>query len=457
MRMKNNNKNSTIVSAPTHKSEILNVAMEQTNIHVFLYDTLLKKIYFFQSSKQPFGILKKMEYSVQEIRASGIVDADNENDFKNMFDSLDRGEKNINLVVKTQSQSVPMWNHIIMTNYYDEAGNPIRAIGSIQDVSKRMETELRYSQEKKFRFAMLAEARRVYEINVTRDRFVRLESIQDTTDYGNWDLYTESMAQLCKTKVYREDWEDFLKIATRDHLLEGYKKGITEFYCEYRTVDCNGETAWASSATHLLQDPISNDIKGFIYVKDIDQQKKKEIELFEQAQRDPLTGVYNRRTAEQLIQQLLISSRAKQIHGFLIIDVDEFKCINDNFGHLQGDIFLQEMVKAIRGVLRTQDIFARMGGDEFAIFVHHIDGVDTIRNVARRISQSVQHLCVQPNGEYHTTVSIGISMYPRDGDTFEELYRNADISLYDAKSHGKNKVSIYGIDNHTSVHVKKIH
>lgn len=166
-------------------------------------------------------------------------------------------------------------------------------IGTIQDVTRRMESELRYSNERQYRIAMLAGSRRVYEINVIRDRFIKLEDIEDTTDYEKWSIYSETMSRMCRDQIYKEDWEIFLRVATRENLLQGYKKGITEFYCEYRSLAKNGNQNWASSETHLLRDPITEDIKGFIYAKDINLQKRRELALYQQAERDSLKGAYN--------------------------------------------------------------------------------------------------------------------------------------------------------------------
>lgn len=422
---------------------ILKLAVGQMNIHVFVYDLLLEKIYFFQSPSLPFGTLSENNYSVDDIINLAIFDKEGDAMFRKIFEDTHAGLPESGAIIKTLSDSNPCWYHVMMLNCFNENGDSFRAIGTIQDVSTRIETELRYSKEKQFRLAMMTDANRVYEVNVSRDRFMALTSVQDTTDCDNWNLYTQSMADLCKNRVYQEDWSNFLRVASRENLLQGFAQGITEFYCEYRTVDENNQKSWSSSATHLLRDPLSNDIKGFIYVKDIDEQKKQEIALYQQAECDPLTGVYNRRTAERLITQTLLSSKANHIHGFLSIDIDDFKFVNDSFGHLVGDALLQQLSAKIGCALRNDDILARMGGDEFVVFLNDTGNMSHILHVAERLCLSIQEISLEEAPNYHPTISIGIATYPNDGNTFRELYKKSDQSLYQVKQNGKNHVSVF--------------
>lgn len=428
------------------ENDFFKKAVIHMNVHIFVYDIPVQKLYFFESDALPFGVLAGAEHSIQDIIDLDIMEPETTCAFEALFQKIQNGEKTADAVIKTSTNSAITWNHILLVSYFDESGNPIRCVGTIQDVSQRIEIEQLYSNERQFRFAMLADSRRVYEINVTKDRFIKLESIQDNTDGEGWDLYTQSMVKLCKNRVFKDDWDVFLQVATRQNLLDGFENGITEFYCEYRFIEDDGKTVWSSSTTHLLQDPNSDCIKGFIYVKDIDKQKKLELQLYRQAESDPLTGIYNRRTAERLITQALLHSTHTQLHGFLTIDIDEFKKVNDFFGHIRGDFLLKQIAYNIKSILRHNDIFARMGGDEFIVFLSDVSSFPKLLDIANRICESARHVCVDEESDFHTTISIGISTYPNNGDTFAELYKNSDHSLYDVKQHGKNGISLFSLE-----------
>lgn len=437
------------------ESEIFKIAIEHVHMHVFVYDIPLHKLYFFESSTYPFGILKGAEHTVQDIIDLNVIEEEATIAFKKLFQKIQNGEKKAEIIIKISSGATVQWLHIMLINHFDGSGKPVRAVGTMQDISRRIEIEQLYSKEKQFRLAMLADSRRVYEVNVTRDRFIKLDSIQDTTDGDSWDLYTKSMADLCKTRVFPEDWDTFMKIATKENLIRGFENGTTEFYCEYRVIGDDNHTSWSSSTTHLLRDPVSSDIKGFIYVKDIDKQKELELQLYKQAVSDPLTGIYNRRSAERLITEVLLSADSDRLYGFLLLDIDDFKYVNDAFGHVKGDFLLQQISSDIRKTLRHNDIFARMGGDEFVVFLNEVDTIHSILEIANRLCECVHHICIDDESNYHSTISIGISTFPNGGKTFAELYKNSDSLLYDAKQHGKNGISLLNVEKTEVLRISK--
>lgn len=425
------------------ESEILKMALEQVNVQVFVYDILQKKIYFFNQVSVLFQTLKNSETTVEEVVVKSQLEPEDAELFRNLFFQIESGENAAQAKIKFKNGSCEAWSHVILHRCLLNSNSSGCAIGTLQDISRRVEAELLYNREKQYRLGMLADSRRVYEINVTKDRFIKLESIQDSTDSGIWEVYTEAMNHLRETYVLKEDWEVFLNISSREKLLKGFEEGQTQFYCEYRTIEESGHITWSSSATHLLKDPLSDDIKGFIYVKNIDAQKKREIELAQQAELDSLTGIYNRRTAQQLISGILANSETTKTYAFMTMDLDDFKFVNDTFGHAVGDWVLKQMAKQIEALLGEEDIFARIGGDEFIAFFNEDENAGRTQRIAELICDAVQNICIAEGNAYRPTVSIGIAMFPEFGTTFEELYENSDQALYEVKKQGKNDMKYY--------------
>lgn len=168
-------------------------------------------------------------------------------------------------------------------------------------------------------------------------------------------------------------------------------------------------------------------------------------QLHTAATQDPLTGLCNRITFEQRVQQVL-DDRREQTHAFLVLDLDDFKGINDSRGHIFGDHVLQEAAQQIRDIFRVNDVVGRLGGDEFVVFM---------RNVHDRAGalSKVEKLCTlyctdnRPNGcgrerALCLSVSVGVS-FSCPGMEYSELYRRADVALYRAKELGKNGFSVY--------------
>lgn len=157
------------------------------------------------------------------------------------------------------------------------------------------------------------------------------------------------------------------------------------------------------------------------------------------AARDSLTNLYNRAAAQQLIEQYL-KNCGKQIGAYIFLDVDNFKEINDSNGHVFGDSVLRHVAEIITNNIRSGDVAARIGGDEFVVFLKNIDSRELVEKQAQRIYNAF----ARQAEDKVFSVSMGIAMYPEDGKGFEELTDHADRALLEAKRAGKNACVFYG-------------
>ena len=155
---------------------------------------------------------------------------------------------------------------------------------------------------------------------------------------------------------------------------------------------------------------------------------------------DPLTSVYNKETTQKLIDQKI---KQNEHFCFLILDVDEFKSVNDNYGHAVGDIVLKKLGNLFKNHFRQTDIVGRIGGDEFIIL---IQDENIAESRIQSLLQKVNELKIEELKDFKLSISIGIAFAPKDGTTFMELYRHADHALYQTKRAGKNNYKIYKND-----------
>jgi diguanylate cyclase (GGDEF)-like protein/PAS domain S-box-containing protein len=174
-----------------------------------------------------------------------------------------------------------------------------------------------------------------------------------------------------------------------------------------------------------------------IAFRDITERKAFEDELHQHAFYDSLTGLANRRLlVERLDQALRRSAMDRKTHALIFVDVDRFKSINDSLGHVTGDEFLVAIGACMKGVVRNHDLLARFGGDEFVVLLEDVAGVDVAVAAARRICAAVKRPMVLPDGyELVASVSVGIAL-TEPGKTADDVLRNADVAMYDAKVRG---------------------
>jgi diguanylate cyclase (GGDEF)-like protein/PAS domain S-box-containing protein len=157
------------------------------------------------------------------------------------------------------------------------------------------------------------------------------------------------------------------------------------------------------------------------------------------ASHDSLTGLFNRTMfAERLQQALAQAQRHERALALLFIDLDGFKVINDTLGHNAGDAFLIEIAARLRSILREGDVIARIGGDEFVVLIEEFADATHAAEVAKKILETVSKPFVVQNREFSVTASIGVAVYPEDGEETQQLLKSADIAMYRAKEGGKN-------------------
>ncbi|MFL5560899.1 MAG: putative bifunctional diguanylate cyclase/phosphodiesterase [Gemmatimonadaceae bacterium] len=162
------------------------------------------------------------------------------------------------------------------------------------------------------------------------------------------------------------------------------------------------------------------------------------------AYHDALTGLPNRQLFLDRLDVAIASAHRSGIQlGVFFLDLDRFKLINDSLGHSVGDKLLQVVARRIRALLRDDDTVTRIGGDEFTILVSSVDKVDEATLVARRVREALKLPIVIDGRELFVSASIGVSLYPNDGDDAETLLKNADTAMYRAKTQGRDIVQLY--------------
>ncbi len=162
------------------------------------------------------------------------------------------------------------------------------------------------------------------------------------------------------------------------------------------------------------------------------------------ASHDPLTGLFNRSMFNERLQQALAqATRFERSLALLFIDLDGFKIVNDTVGHNGGDALLAELATRLRATLREGDVIGRMGGDEFVVLIEEFPGPVQVAEVAKKMLETVGRPFLLQGREFEVTASLGISVFPDDGQDAQTLLKNADIAMYLVKQQGRNSFRFY--------------
>jgi len=173
---------------------------------------------------------------------------------------------------------------------------------------------------------------------------------------------------------------------------------------------------------------------------EIEERKKIQEKVTHLAYHDHLTGLPNKiMFTDRLSQAIFLARRTEKPLGVLFVDLDAFKMVNDTMGHDQGDELLKEVAKRLAASVRSDDTVCRVGGDEFILMVQNISNPEDIVKIANKVVACFEEPYKLKGQDFFVTSSIGVAMYPIDGDNVDTLIKNADIAMYKAKESGKNQ------------------
>lgn len=233
--------------------------------------------------------------------------------------------------------------------------------------------------------------------------------------------------------------DDLLKVERLSQEIQSGKPYLTT---ELRIRQKEGGYLWCRIRISNQFDEWGRLNKVIGVIQDIDEEKRMIESLRKRAERDALTGLYNRAETQKQIKNYL-EQKPDEYSALFMIDTDNFKLVNDNGGHLFGDAVLSEIAAGMKKIVRKSDVVGRIGGDEFTIFVKNISSAEAAKVKAQQLQDIFHHLFETDKQGVAITCSIGIAMYPRDGIDFQSLYGCADQALYEAKNRGKNCFTMY--------------
>ena len=227
------------------------------------------------------------------------------------------------------------------------------------------------------------------------------------------------------------------------------------FLIEHRIVCQDGTIKWVwARGAAADEDDYPVVIEGF--VEDITKVRLNREKLEYLANHDPVTGLPNRLLLNDRLRRMMVNAqRSHSIAAVALIDLDNFKLINDTFGHNRGDQLLQTIAKRMQSCLRESDTVARLGGDEFVLLLSGENRGEALALAIQRVLKEVARPWQFDGNELSVSCSMGVSVFPRDGRDVQMLLRNADVAMYKAKDLGKNNYQFYSPEMNTAI-VKRL-
>ena len=308
---------------------------------------------------------------------------------------------------------------------------------------KNHEEALRISEER-FRIAIHLANDVIFEVDLPNQRYTYFENAEKIFGISGEQILKDVQAfSELDAERYMESVSNYF-VHPDDHgiVAEAFTNIFSGEETSYdaRMKAGNTKFTWCRISVKPIMDAVGAPIRMIGHIKNIQEIKEQEDIL----KRDPFTGLYNKTATASMIDELLTLYPHEQ-HGLFMIDVDNFKYVNDTFGHAVGDQVLLDVSEQLKKFFRKNDIIGRIGGDEFLVFMPNISDKQIAINKAEHLIEqfSQNYRLPAEYGDHHLSLSIGIALSPDHGRYYQSLFSNADQALYQSKSNGKNRYTIY--------------
>lgn len=308
--------------------------------------------------------------------------------------------------------------------------------------------ELTVSMEKKHQtmFQQVTEQlyENIYEIDITHNR----SASEATSEYfeslgAPSDIPFDKVLRVIAEKQIKEEYrQGYIDTFDPAKVLEAYENGVESLRYDFMITSDGDNYYWMRITAHIFFWGEDSSVRMLVYRQNIDDQKRHELFMLEQMQRDSLTGLYNKVAAQNQVRRLL-EENPDGVYAFYILDIDHFKEVNDHLGHAAGDMVLVEFARTLQMQFRKDDLTGRIGGDEFIAFIP-VTGRKMAEEKAGSLVQALWQKAEVDLGSVEVSASVGVALSPESGSDFETLYRKADLALYQAKKQGRNRFEIAG-------------
>ncbi|GIW28355.1 MAG: hypothetical protein KatS3mg070_1718 [Meiothermus sp.] len=329
-----------------------------------------------------------------------------------------------------------VWIDTLVNFIFDEQGNPVGSVVNGRDVTERRRAE-EALREREYRLRQITNS--IRDVVLLLDPWARVQYVTPSVEQVLGYRPEELVGKPASILTDRAQWSK----VRREGLRAIREKGVYTAECACRHKD--GHAVWIESLVNVVWSE-EGALQGIVVgMRDISERKQQQAYVEYMAYHDELTKLPNRRALRRAAEELLYKASQREIPvSLLYLDLDNFKTVNDTLGHDVGDELLVEVSQVLSKQLRSEDMLARLGGDEFACILFNTDA-EQARQVAFRMSRAIRSTLGSSNPAYKLPslgVSVGIASFPKDGRTFVELLKVADIAMYQAKDSG-SRVVIY--------------
>ncbi len=422
--------------------------MERSNIlpkgltwDEFEYNDKKKSVYFHTERELIAGNQKKEVNFPECWIESEIVHPHYAEKWRSIFQNMQTQdeERDCEMVLKSKKGSYEWFKvRIRRIGSNNQEGYTTLVVVEPMDAERALKLECMRKMD--FYEAMLSETVAYAEVDVESGHITRAGGLWKHYEIEGREKsqkYEELIYQNIQGTIYAEDEKEYRKCVDLGQMRQMFEQGVyTKRYCFRRLID--NEMYWMELVTHIFQNQYTGNTYALLYLKNVDAEKKRELAQETAAKTDSLTKVYNRGAFDYEVVQFMKKEKKNPRGALIMLDLDNFKLINDTYGHLKGDDALRKLAKILKTTFRRQDLVGRLGGDEFAVFVKGVTDKEFLNQKMEEMYEKLKQI-----EGVSLACSAGISLIEDKDFVYSEALGNADVALYESKNKGKNQYGYF--------------
>ncbi|MEA4920128.1 MAG: diguanylate cyclase [Clostridiaceae bacterium] len=424
----------------------LKMVLQNTAVSILEYDYATRTIHMTNRSGSNLGEQRIIRDVPESLVEEGYVHPESADKFLDMYRRLREGAPEAEgiFMMKHPGSEDYSYDHVHYNNLFDSNKQPYKAIGISEDVTEQQRARINYERELEYRLSLSQNTCCITLFDLTDDIVIKRVfkdevSSLSLTKAHNVDEYAGAIGQIL---VEDEQSKSFLSAFSIPRLKELYECGSHDDSFEFCLKMPDGLQKWIKNDCYFVCNPTNGHLMMISSLFDIDEDLQSRRRLMIAAEHDAMTGLLNHVSVLEKIERFL-AEHSDRHHAVFMIDLDNFKSINDTFGHMCGDKVIKDIASIIRRSFRTDDIVGRVGGDEFIALMKNIPGKEQVRKKASELREALEYVCTVDGISIELSASVGVRIYTGDDTPMQTLQSDADASLYKAKESGKNRYAIW--------------
>lgn len=422
------------------------IALREAKISVWEYDVSAATLTCFHVAPHRTAPSRVMENVPHSLLKAGIVHPDSACDLIDLYRKISDGAPRAEADLRNcTSEGTIWWEHLTFVTVFNEEGNPVRAVGVGEDITRQKEAEINYQRELQTRDTFSVGFVAGSRANLTKNSIEFIQTSDATPKLVSDGLTYDAMAEVGANSMSNaDDRERYYNRFSRQALLDAFAHNHTNISMDYRRKATDGKISWVNATARIVRDALTGDVYSYSSIQDISEKKALELALRQRAERDSLTGAYNKETMIRMMQDAISASRMREEgYAAALFHIDHFNLMVQTLGYAATDSVVRELHFLLEAEMPEPKILGRMFGDELLVFLGGNPDKAELCLRTERVMHLLASSSIIAKETWRLTVSAGLVLCEECGMNQQQLVEKVRAMLIQCRNEGGNRYAFY--------------